>query len=633
MIIYDPEITGSFRINGQTLDSLSTIDSISGSVAVLENKTLVSESAQVVSLIEGQNVTLGNLTVNGTQTVIDSTTLDIGDNIIQLNTGGAVNGGLLIKDVTAPNTVSGSLLWDTTNDYWIAGQLGSESKILLQSGDNVAFTNTNNNFSAGQTITGNTTINGDLLISTNDSSRLSLETTDTTVTTGNLLGEIVFQGSDADLSTGNNIGAIIKAVGGSGWTVDPWDAPTNLEFYVQSNNGASNGLTDPAMVILNSKNVGIGTSNPSAKLDVDGKAIVGSDASNALEIFSNGDTEIGFSYATKGNIYAKIIGDITQASPLGGEVAFQTATGGTLTERMRIHSDGNIVLGANGNQYGLVTIRQSGTSNDSGLAVVNSGNTRSVRLWTDGTNSYLSSGATGNGVLVLNEGGGNVGIGTPSPFTNLTIAGAVDSRIALVNPTTGTTSSDGFVLICQSDTGVHFLNRENSEMRFSNNNTERMRITSSGNVGIGTSEPDFSLDVNGNIGVTGFSQVFAKRGTNVGTNPTLTLTLKSDTDSVGAIYCLDLIVSFGTSVGTNPSSAKIVYMFTTSRTSGVTTISNITNMDTITAGSITSISTNTSGNTISFVFNGAEGARVSAQGRIVYGNARVFVGFLSADWS
>jgi len=156
---------------------------------------------------------------------------------------------------------------------------------------------------------------------------------------------------------------------------------------------------------------------------------------------------------------------------------------------------------------------------------------------------------------------------------------------------------------------------------------------STNRVGIGTSEPDFSLDVNGNIGVTGFSQVFAERGTNVGTNPTLTLTLKSDVDTVGAIYCLDLIVSFGTSIATNPSSAKIVYMFTTSRTSGVTTISNITNMDTITAGSITSISTNTSGNTISFVFNGAEGARVSAQGRIVYGNSRAFVGFLSADWS
>ena len=75
-----------------------------------------------------------------------------------------------------------------------------------------------------------------------------------------------------------------------------------------------------------------------------GKVIVGTNSSNALEVFSSGDTEIGFSYATKGNVYAKIIGDITTASPLGGEIAFQTATGGTLTERMRITSGGSVLI-------------------------------------------------------------------------------------------------------------------------------------------------------------------------------------------------------------------------------------------------------------------------------------------------
>jgi hypothetical protein len=61
----------------------------------------------------------------------------LGDNIIELNGTGAANGGLLVKDPTAPNTVSGSLLWDSTNDYWKAGALGSESKLLRAEGDNV----------------------------------------------------------------------------------------------------------------------------------------------------------------------------------------------------------------------------------------------------------------------------------------------------------------------------------------------------------------------------------------------------------------------------------------------------------------------------------------------------------------
>jgi len=88
--------------------------------------------------LDGANVTInGNLEVAGTQTIVDSTTVQIGDNIIELNGSGAANGGLLVKDATAPNTVSGSLLWDSTNDYWKAGALGSEEKILLANGDGV----------------------------------------------------------------------------------------------------------------------------------------------------------------------------------------------------------------------------------------------------------------------------------------------------------------------------------------------------------------------------------------------------------------------------------------------------------------------------------------------------------------
>ena len=54
-----------------------------------------------------------------------------------MNGTGAANGGLLVKDPTAPNTVSGSLLWDSTNDYWKAGAAGAESKLLREYGDSV----------------------------------------------------------------------------------------------------------------------------------------------------------------------------------------------------------------------------------------------------------------------------------------------------------------------------------------------------------------------------------------------------------------------------------------------------------------------------------------------------------------
>jgi cytoskeletal protein CcmA (bactofilin family) len=72
----------------------------------------------------------GNLTVKGSTTAIDSNVITIGDNIIELNGTMGAFGGLLIKDPTAPNQISGSLLWDTLNDRWIGGPLGDEEGFI-----------------------------------------------------------------------------------------------------------------------------------------------------------------------------------------------------------------------------------------------------------------------------------------------------------------------------------------------------------------------------------------------------------------------------------------------------------------------------------------------------------------------
>ena len=58
--------------------------------------------------------------------------MSIGDNIVELNGTAAAYGGLLIKDPTAPNTISGSLLWDTLNDKWIGGPLGDEEPFIQE---------------------------------------------------------------------------------------------------------------------------------------------------------------------------------------------------------------------------------------------------------------------------------------------------------------------------------------------------------------------------------------------------------------------------------------------------------------------------------------------------------------------
>jgi trimeric autotransporter adhesin len=126
--------------------SLASQTALSASIATTNNGqtdrlgALESYSSSLKTAIEltGSNVTIqGDLLVRGTTTSVNSTTIELGDNIIELNGSGASNGGLYVKDVTSPNLATGSLIWDSTNDYWKAGVKDTESKVLLAVGDNV----------------------------------------------------------------------------------------------------------------------------------------------------------------------------------------------------------------------------------------------------------------------------------------------------------------------------------------------------------------------------------------------------------------------------------------------------------------------------------------------------------------
>jgi len=129
----DGSSTDTVQIGVDTLNIVGTSNEIE--TAVTNNQIQIGLPNDVTI---GNDLTIvGNLEVQGTTTSVDSTTVVLGDNILELNGSGAVNGGLLVKDITAPNQVSGSLLWDSTNDYWKAGALGSEIKLLRENGDGV----------------------------------------------------------------------------------------------------------------------------------------------------------------------------------------------------------------------------------------------------------------------------------------------------------------------------------------------------------------------------------------------------------------------------------------------------------------------------------------------------------------
>jgi cytoskeletal protein CcmA (bactofilin family) len=143
----DISITNLNSFTGSQISKNSALATISGSLILTASnheQRIGSIESYTSSLktaigVSGTDVTVnGNLTVNGTTTQINSTQVNIGDNIIELNFGGSsTTAGIYTKDATGGSTTSGSLLWDATNDYWKGGVKDAESKLLLAGGDNV----------------------------------------------------------------------------------------------------------------------------------------------------------------------------------------------------------------------------------------------------------------------------------------------------------------------------------------------------------------------------------------------------------------------------------------------------------------------------------------------------------------
>ena len=93
-----------------------------------------------------------------------------------------------------------------------------------------------------------------------------------------------------------------------------------------------------------------------------------------------------------------------------------------------------------------------------------------------------------------------VGIGdvsfTPNYLLQIHRNAASGVALQLTNTTTGALSTDGFQ-INLNGAAIELNNRENEDMRFFTNNTERMTIEAAGNVGVGTNTPTTRFVVNG----------------------------------------------------------------------------------------------------------------------------------------
>ena len=113
---------------------------------------LTLDSAGGTITLDDNVIVSGDFTVSGTTTTIDTTNLNVGDNIVELNAGTS-DGGIYVKETSGGNA-TGSLLFDVSENYWIAGVKDSEVKLVTISGTDT-LTNKSINL-ANNTITGTT---------------------------------------------------------------------------------------------------------------------------------------------------------------------------------------------------------------------------------------------------------------------------------------------------------------------------------------------------------------------------------------------------------------------------------------------------------------------------------------------
>jgi len=326
------------------------------------------------------------------------------------------------------------------------------------------------------------------------------------------------------------------------------DSNGSASGYIVFRTGTS---STERMRIDSSGNVGIGTTSPGGRLSV-----VAPTGSGVIDIVTGSETADSIRLNAGGSVtnWLEYRGYL-------GHIWFDN-----VGERMRIDSSGNVGIGVtpsawNASFKALQIAGRTALYQDSSSSTLLGNN---IYNDTGGANRYLAtaastvylqgagehiwlnapSGTAGNAITFTQamtlDASGNLGIGTTSPFSKLQVASTVTSTGSVGISVTDTTasltaqllrtgSSYNYAGVGANEAWLYSQGSSNLSLgpdgagavKIVTNGSERMRIDSSGRVGIGTSSPSYTLDAFGSIrlktGVTGTPVIVETGGTSQGT--------------------------------------------------------------------------------------------------------------------
>jgi hypothetical protein len=293
-----------------------------------------------------------------------------------------------------------------------------------------------------------------------------------------------------------------------------------LGFFTQDNNTFLPANRTEKLSILGNGDVGIGTNVPSFKLDVNGTGRFSGavSATNGLfnsDFLANETSKVGISFASG---YGQINSWGANTSTYGGlKFQLSASNGGTFTPLTLLPSGAatfSSSVTANGAKPQLYVKGDSGNGAGIHLTTDLSGSNR--RNWGIFTEeniegdfaikcSTAAGGNPGSGdTRFLITSGGNVGIGTDNPGARLTILTPTSDSTVGFNLRAYASGADGDRTVISRYTSSNDNNWANSVYRawahiYETNGTEKMRITSGGEVLVGgnTDNGAYNLQCNG----------------------------------------------------------------------------------------------------------------------------------------
>jgi hypothetical protein len=493
-----------------------------------------STNAQFVWVESTDNWSLGNTTVSGILNANDTIITGTANVSTAINVGANVNLGTTYMDVgnsTVNTTITNITV--STNTVNVAS--------IINIGANV-------NLSTSQINVGNSTVNTVITSTslTTTSNTVSVGTAAYVVANGNVgiatnspATKLHVSGGTIRNSGTNGVLQLMDGNVTGGVKIGSYNPAANADGYL-----AFEGYTIEYGRFNSSGNLGVGTSSPGYKLDVSGASVnnpTGGAGSRAVlriadttAVAANNGGGILFRGVFTGTSLVDASGiQAYKVNATDGDysygLAFTTRTNGSdLAVNMRLDASGNLGIGTS-SPVARLQVKGSGTSgqvtasfilenSSSGTGGMDITGTAGASRWRFlyGGGPLTGTNALTEAMCILTEGAsaGSVGIGTTSPASTLDVVasgvatgtirsssttGSRDAKLRLNVPSTGGDDPSGQIEFTYGTgytvAGSIQMTHTNINMKFFTGTTERARIDSSGNLGVGNTSPSARLHV------------------------------------------------------------------------------------------------------------------------------------------